>query len=79
LTKVSHARLLDYIPITVIEYDDIRSRQIDAEASSASCEQDELLSARFVVFVNPAYMIAMCGPAISTAIFCANKGTSMML
>jgi hypothetical protein len=38
--------LLDYIPITVVEYDDIRSRQIDAQASSASCEQeDELLIA----------------------------------
>ena len=57
--------LLDYIPITVVEYDDIRSRQIDAEASSANCEQDdELLIARFVVFVNPADTIVRCGPSI---------------
>jgi hypothetical protein len=62
-----------YLPITIVEYDDICCRQIDTEASSTSCEQeDELLAARLVVLVNTADTIIICGPAINTAVFCAN-------
>ena len=66
-----------YLPIIVVEYDNIRRCQIDTEASNASCEQeDELLVTRLVVLVDPTDMIIICGPAINTVVFCANRGKS---
>ena len=68
-----------YIPIAVTQHNNICGGQIYTEASSASHEQeDELPTAVLVVLIDPADTIVMCGPAVNTAVFCANQGKLMM-
>jgi hypothetical protein len=55
--------------MAVVDYNNISSGHIDAEAASASSEQeDELLTLRLFILVNHTYTIIVGGPAINTAI-----------
>jgi len=70
MSSVHSLKIGLWIPIIVVEYDNICRCQIDTEASNASCEQeDELLVTRLVVLVDPADMIIICGPTINAVVF----------
>jgi hypothetical protein len=62
--------IIRYVPVAVVQDDDIGSRQIDAEATGTCRQQeDELVAAGLVIFVDARDTIVMCSPAIDTAIF----------
>jgi hypothetical protein len=65
--------IIRYIPIAVVQDDDIGSRQIDAEATGTCCQQeDELVAAGLVIFVDTCDTIAVCSPTVDTTVFCKN-------
>jgi len=66
--------IIRYVPVAVVQDDDIGSRQIDAEATSTCRQQeDELVAAGLVIFVDARDTIVVCSPAIDTAIFWKNR------
>jgi hypothetical protein len=59
-----------YVPVAVVQDDDIGSHQINAEATGTCRQQeDELVPAGLVIFVDARDAIVVCSPPIDTAIF----------
>jgi hypothetical protein len=70
--RVAHMHpIIKYVPIAVVQDDDIGSRQIDAEATTTCCQQeDELVAAGFFIFVDTRDTIVVCSPTVNTTVFC---------
>lgn len=57
------------VPVTVVEHDNVCSRQVDTETASTRREQeDELLAVRLVVLVDGNNTVLMSRATVDTAI-----------
>jgi hypothetical protein len=62
--------IIRYVPVAVVQDNNIGGHQIDAEATG-SCRQqkDQLVAAGLVIFVDARDTVVVCSPAIDMAIF----------
>ena len=68
-----------WVPVAVVQNDDVRGREIDTKTTRTSREQkNELVAVGLVVLVDGYYPVIMGGATVDTTVLCAPSQSSVL-
>ena len=63
-----------FLPVTVVQNDDVGRGKVDAQTTSTRCQQeDKFLATRFVILVNRGNTILVSSTTVNSTIFYQKK------